>query len=474
MKARPSTLVACGCLAAAVFMLSCASCGEGAAAQPSPKGDGDVVAVAGSIGGLLPSASGRGTGEPRSIASAVSHIGAYPVVAGDVGIDSVDEGEVTPPDEQGAFSFEFVRTDGEGYVLVLLDETASEFEQVVGFVTIPAGEEESLLALPIEDAVADIDLGELVMLEDEAQAAMDLTTLDGYFELSVDQLIERALMDDVGRSIKNYLYNYDPVTGEHWNLQRHTGLYEPISAGNGQFSPSDSRLDDEVMNQMNIHVRDPLGPGVAEFESGASVLEVFPSEEIEHPKIDSEDPWELATYGPEAPFTTVVPERWEWYWEEESGYKLCLQPEQVAPEWTITVDGEASAVFDVSFFDPFDADGNYLFYRPSARFTFSEENLLERIELRFYYYDRSVGEYTEVSDYTGFDAIARFSVGVNGQKPGPEGEHVAEDIDGRLEIDSFEYDWYLSPPDTSVHALWFIRVGTWVGDSPFVFYFQAP
>jgi hypothetical protein len=177
-----------------------------------PRSNGkNTVSVSGDLSNAVPSAADTpsDSGNTRSISSAISKIGAFPIVAASVSIEKIDNMVIGEVGEDNTFTLELPKQINTAYAIMSLDEGSQ------GFLSLPASNRETIAAIPAEEGTSDIDMGVVDPLsEDEYQADLLPDQTAAIFDMSLERMYMHARMDDAAKNAMNYYNSFDPETGE--------------------------------------------------------------------------------------------------------------------------------------------------------------------------------------------------------------------------------------------------------------------
>ena len=381
----------------------------------------------------------------KSLAGAITLVGAMPVVAGVVSVESIDNMIVSQVESDGSFGVTLPREEDTEYVVAILDEGSQ------GFLSVPVSNEDALVSLPTEDSPADIDFGVLnTRIGNEYSANIAPGDAAIAFGTDLDTLFYRARMDNAAKASLNYYNNYNRDTGEFYEAGKSTLINNNFSAARNQFSIPGQF--DSITYQVTIRVNNPYEYEYADIENGTVVVKVYPSHEFGY----GGDLGDL--YGPEQPFSTdVVEGLGGWLLPPvsgESGYGFSFSVVGDVPaQWSIENNGIPKALLDVEYFDTFvdSGDGSvYRYFFPSIKATINSDNIITAIDVQFYLYSDSSGSY-EIVHHSVVEAYGEYSLSYSRLYPDPNNPDeylIVEDyLEGQPRITEFGTDWVFDDID---------------------------
>jgi hypothetical protein len=315
------------------------------------------------------------------------------------------------------------------WVFVLLKKdmnlaTATPSERLNGvhsFVGIPDGRD-SLINIPtgnMSKGAQPVGLGDITDGEGGfAASSTQLEDVAASFNRDVWELQELASTNDPLRNVKNLIANYDSETQKYftaepffiWNGNQSSavGAYSNASlfsvGGFGiYFKSNDSRLSIDALcaptsDSKHIAVT-IIPPGNVTGKVGASDVIFNKNNPMTNadvtgatPSSDRHECFSGTFYasgksnsGETASFNVGG-----------GGFSTAM-PEGV---WTLTLDDEEAAAFDLAAANPNDKDGNPLVYVPSMQITKNLSDVITSIAFKWYRYNRSTEALEEVTDLT--------------------------------------------------------------------------
>ena len=323
---------------------------------------------------------------------------------------------------------------------------------------------DSLIYFPLDEANADIDLGDVLSSGDEFVSSMSMETFSAFFDSPLQNMQLLARFDNIGKYIKNYYANFDPEmstfyeTGlTYWYLSRDP-IVDDVFLTPEQLAKERYGLWCNLRNVTDFDMSDIL--------SGAATLVLRPPPGIEvyttnsdelfsndNPLSTEGDHWESVYFDSvdfgfdgglsvRAPSTSGYPE----------SFSAWLTGETPEGTWTLELDGVEIAWFDLTSACETDVNGNFTVFVPMPMFDFNDEGVLTAVEVKFVYFDRELQAYVELPDYGVLASfIDLFGCGMRDydQSAGSNGfyeENIVWDdsvvvTQGRIRVTEFEYDW---------------------------------
>jgi len=188
-------------------------CGGGGTTTATGGGGGGSVAVSGTLGTgyTTPHASPASASTLSVSDGVVNRVTAIPNFGGVLNANSITQAKTASVAPDGTFSLSL--ENDKNWVLVLEDTDAVDLtERFVGYIALKVDPTSSLLSIPFSAASAtSISLGTISKsgdtgITDDTAAASDFT-------LTAEQLGTLARTDDLFKSVKNLVINYNETTG---------------------------------------------------------------------------------------------------------------------------------------------------------------------------------------------------------------------------------------------------------------------
>lgn len=406
-----------------VLLLTLAACSSGGGG-----GGGTArVTISGTISSGAAQVSAMQSTVPRAVT--VNGVTIDKIVGFQVCGGSITAEETADVDPTGDFSLSIVKGgEGCGVVAMLLDSTeVRKIDQVKGFISIPtASGSEPLIGLPTSSAQSVINLGAISELGDAQQTTAALAET---FGMTDSQLTEIAQVDSVLRNIKNTwantsngtYYYYSPgfawsgsyltVDGNGW-----TTLGDYFFKGTALFfRTNDPAFTQAAICPSNASDRKPLlflppadfaaslvsfgGPTVTETittTTGFNNNYVAPSAAT---CINAGLPDANRISGTFSLVQNSGATDFNW----GGGGVAGSFPENT---WTMQLDGQDKAWFDVQIVNPLDAGGNPLVYVPSFKVEADGNGKITSVLVKFYLWNGSA--YSQVTDPAGLSIYAKY------------------------------------------------------------------
>ena len=346
----------------AILVVALTACSGAGAGGDGGGGSGDVE-ITGRLAGLV---TGNRVGAPlggSSLSSAVVTVGALPIIGGELDIEAVEETDVAG---DGAFTLDVpTEPNIEHVFLVRAPEDGVGVEQGLGFIELPIGGEAAAgWDLSGSDG-STVDLGALsgstdTFLADNApQDLLDLLNVDQ------QELLFFAQRDGHLKATSNTYLN-----AEFNSAVLTTNLINgDLSGANGAWTTPQAAYS--VHYLFLVELRFPLDSDLDfdAIESGSSVFEIVPPTDV----VINE-----TLYSPTNPIqlTEIIEQSDDLDGDgtpEPTGYELNFTVDgdfdRNAGPWKAVVDGIDRGAYDFDLTNPFDLDGNYLYFVPSLRVT---------------------------------------------------------------------------------------------------------
>ncbi len=444
MKLKNAAIVAVPLsILALVFVLSCG----GGGSSSTPTSSGNTVTISGNVGSSYtvvsePSLLDRFfalLSSDRAIAAGpqVDKVWGLPTVDGEVSPESFQYKVEIPINSDGTFSVDLpksVSVDMDGstvtldldWILLLINSQATtKQDMIVGYIAL-SDLSDSLLWMPISSASANIDLGTLSQVGNEARSTTTLSDAASAFTFSLDQLRQIAKTDDVLKNIKNVFANYDQSTGKYWLLEPYFGWSDVPSSIKNQWSdPANLQFYGYAFYMPTNNTSNPT---FTEICNGTKTLKLYPPAAVhlldnsatfdannpiytESGQIDQRQDGSQecgGTYFYLRDDTQNSQAQMNWYmYNFIVGDDNLLAPDtqtQPIPSgyWTLKLDDGTQettvATFDLAVASPFDSSGNPVIFMPSLNVTVDANDNITSIQLKFYTYDSQNNSWVEVTD----------------------------------------------------------------------------
>lgn len=202
--------------AALVSLLIVYAIGCGGGSSTSTAGGSGTVMLSGTLGtGFSPASASPSSPFPRSVSdNVVNRVMAIPNFAGVLNANSITQARTAAVAADGSFSLSL--ENDRNWVLVLEDTDALDpTERFVGYVALQVDPTSSLLSIPVSAASASsLSIGTISRsggdtgVTDNAVSASDFTMTAG-------ELTTLARTDDLFKSVKNLVLNYNQATGSY-------------------------------------------------------------------------------------------------------------------------------------------------------------------------------------------------------------------------------------------------------------------
>jgi|GEM_PF-4742384 len=446
-----------------------------------------IAALAACSGGT----GGGGNDGSVVLSGRVSSMGTGSVAAGSVGASATSEMILVLPlreniwvedlrnaeqvsiEADGSFSVELSQSYS-NYLFVLIDESQPRPDRVLGYIAL-SDLEDSLISIPAGSATGDIDAGELTLEGDEAVSENDLESYTATFGMTFDELKERARSDDVLKWIKN-LYINDQVT-RFWTpdvsfawrgllSDAKTTAITPNEYGfqgyGFQFSAEGYGADFDFDDIVNGTVDVAIVPPVAEvsLSAGGTIPGPFTNdaidpENIEERIVDGESRY----YAGDGDFGIAYESGRDSVAISGPGGTGIFGLPVTEGYWTVTLDNEEIAWFDLAVGSPVDAAGNPIVPVPSFSFSTEADGRVTGFAVDGWFtYDATSETFVPVQDMRLVDeAVAFAQFYANG--PDPEGSGSVDEILDNVDEMSFTVDatdmdhvWYYGVDPAGVPA----------------------
>lgn len=313
--------------------------------------------------------------------------------------------KTAPVNSDGDFSVEFEKNDDTDWVMMMSNSDATVADEKLGnFVSLSEGDT-GLTSIPMGGALEDIDMGILTIKDDETSSSNSISDVADNFSQDMTSLLMNAGLDSSAKGAKNdYLnknngifyqatLNYRFYDIDAYNIFSNIETYKYFFGGwateirTDQFTYSDMPQlcngdynikfipPAEIISVYDYEVHSPDNPyddkNLNIIENGnacnSDVRFGFRSDDI----------YKNVHFGLHS-FEGDVPE----------GY------------WKLTSNDETLAVFDLAVGSVFDKDGDFQVLVPSVKFTVNAEHKIEKIDFKWYFYNKDKNQFEEVVDET--------------------------------------------------------------------------
>ncbi len=309
------------------------------------------------------------------------------------------------------------------WILLLINTDAqNKKDMIVGYITL-SDSNDSLLWIPVSDALGNINLGVLSQNGNEARSSTTLSEEAGTFSLSLNQLKQIAKSDDVLKNIKNIFMNYDEHTGEYWMLQPYFGWNDSPTSIKNQWSDPDNLSF--YGYAFYLSTNNTTNPTFSDVCQGNKIMRLYPPAEIHlinnSSVFDNSTPihTQKAQIETDSDGTQECSGQYFYLSEDNdslnSGYMynfIVGDSNLLAPDnqtqripsgyWTLKMYDNATqqestvAMFDLAVASPFDFNGNPTIFFPSVKVNVDNNDTIKSIQIKFYTFGSS--GWTEVKD----------------------------------------------------------------------------
>ena len=388
-----------------------------APATDNPSGSDGIVTITGRLGtGLSVS---RGGINGKSIAGAVSHIAAIPVIAGSPDLGQV---QTTPVAVDGSFNVELTPQANVSTLLLLVNDDAATLEEkAVGFASLKSTNGADLVLFPFDLASRSMDFGTLNLANGMVVSSKSLESQQDAFTLAFDEILQTAYHDNLFKCIKNLYVNSDPnIFKGYWErtrcrfeskLELATNTWNSISSW--QYTPGFN---------MRIDVANPDEYQFQDIANGVVDIEVVPPQTFTIP-IVSGPPLVISPDNPilsSMAFGTVYSRPNASLWIEAdpaspagNAYLFEFDGEEdlIGGNWKMNlIRGSTKtelALFDMQSIDPFTADGSFIYYLPTIRVITEASGRVSRIDMAWFAWNPFMAMYERVTDMSTFMRLAQ-------------------------------------------------------------------
>ena len=202
-------------VAVLVSLLIVYALGCGGGSTTTAAGDGGSVAVSGTLGtGYTPASASPASASPMSVSNGVvNRVMALPNFGGVLNANSITQAKTASVADDGTFSLSL--GNDKNWVLVLEDTAATDLtERFVGYIALKVDPTSSLLSIPVS-ATSGTSLGLGTISKSGDTGITDNTASASDFMLTAGQLATLARTDDLFKSVKNLVINYNATTGSY-------------------------------------------------------------------------------------------------------------------------------------------------------------------------------------------------------------------------------------------------------------------
>jgi hypothetical protein len=337
--------------------------------------------------------------------------------------------------------------------------TETELDQrlgcIQGYVTIPDGEEESLLRIPTGQLNDGVELGDVSPdMVNESRSTRSLEEVSTSFDVSIETLRAMAQSDDVLKSFAYRYANIDDSFEKSYNMHALFNWRASLTSVTGTANPEELQTDGYgIMFDTNVDVDGVTAPGTGLFF-------LYPPAAVESGdggSYDADTPFE-ATHGIDGAGRL----------SSASGFVGVSPP----GEWKLrrgNADGPVVAKYDMSLGAPFRSDSsgsrNPRIFLPSVFVNTDSDNKITSIDLSFYVHDGT--SYAEVPRSVVQGMTGSLSVGIGlteGLGCAQSGESIFTEI---LTSNAWtpEGTYALTSPDQDPCAVSHIDVGYFMMDT---------
>lgn len=311
--------------------------------------------------------------------------------------------------DEGLFEIE-IQQGAINCILILLDTTVDRVDQVLGYVAVIENGE-SVIGIPIESADSEIDLGEIDNEKEDAASDLDFAEAADILHVTLDELQERARVDDILKHVRNLYINYDPAK----DIGK---LDTPVYIGFNQSLPETgikTLNTDWVFSQFTLFLfgDTSFDTTIDELIAGSNILEIFPPVEVtiqDGPTIGPDNP--LTTTGltdqstPLYIFAANDMVIVEYNEDTREIGQMIIGFEPILPlpagDWIVTRNGEHYGYFNIGYSTPYGNDGFLRMHVPSIEVEADVSNLVQELAINWSFYNSSISGYVEIEDLSTF------------------------------------------------------------------------
>jgi hypothetical protein len=358
-----------------------------------------AVRIQGAFANLVPARSilaarAVNNGQTRVIRSArslISQTASISVILAGFDDEEFDEpGVVTTTEvaEEGGFVVDVPTAAapdnaGDDYLMLAHDPALGiGVEQLIGFIELPAGANESSAGWPLGGAAlgTTVDLGTMGGDSGDNQAFLAASDQNQLYDLlGADQteVLFQAQRDNYLKVMANQYLNQDATVPMAAFYQIH-GPAE--SFVNSWADPSD--LLQELQGYYTIEFDpDSTFSGLDELIGSGGELRLFPPDTVTQR--------DEKTFGPDAPIQRSDIEE-----SDSDNAYIGLDAPIVEGDWTLIIDADVDRVDNLKLFDVFDSDGNLVYFYPIIRINVDEATaLITSFEVRWYTWNPDANAY---------------------------------------------------------------------------------
>ena len=396
-------------------------------------GDGTVT-ISGKLGtGLSVSRGGVGS---RSIAGAVSHIAAIPVIAGSPDLGQV---QTTPVAIDGSFNVELTpQTNVSTLLLLVNDDAATLEEKAVGFASLNSTNGADLVLFPFDMASRSMDFGTLNLADGMAVSSKSLESQQDAFTLEFDELLQTAYHDNLFKHIKNQYVNTNHQTGEEYWERTLCYFTGDIADSENKWNSISSWVHTPGFN-MKIEITSPQSYSYQDIVNRIVDIEMVPPQTFTlkgaySPPIviSSESPLlaslAFQTNVVEASASPYLNEFPDWYGKTGYVFEFYGNEELINGKWKMNLlRGGARtelALFDMQAASSFTADGSFIYYMPSIRIITDSNRRVSRIDIAWYAWNPFMCTYERLTDLSAFMRLSNgFSFCISKMRTDAQGKN---------------------------------------------------
>jgi len=415
----------------------------------------------------------------------VNQIWALPITQ-KLGWWTLENKKIITIQENGTFQITLSITDDSDWILLLLNTNAPEKrDQLIGYVALKEVEE-SLINIPIPEANSDIELGEINQNGDDALSENTIDDVAEDFSLSAEELKEMAKTDDLFKLIKNVYMNFNEETGISYGTETQF-IWEDLL----------NNLKNAYANPLNywyksyriiITTNDMEIFQLPELANRQYLASLYPPSEIHHIFSDKVSDPENPISNDEVDGILYLGDNmacgdddfWAFGDENSIGFylpRIGVDNEQVAAgDWILKKEfpDDPTQNIEVARFDfapasPLYDDKNPRAYMPSPRIVVDQNNVIQRVDLKWYLFDTSNDEFKEITNLIILNKMLRKTPRItmhDYRDRGPDGvTWTQESHSSYTGVSEFDHVWVFTPSDdTSIAVLQGFSVEYWIGN----------
>ena len=311
--------------------------------------------------------------------------------------------KTVPIESNGNFSVEFEKNDDTDWVMMMSNSDATKIDEKLGnFVSLSEGDV-GLTSIPMGKALEDIDMGKLTIKDDETSSSNSISDVSGNFSQNVTKLLMSAKLDSSAKGAKNDYLNSN--NGIHYQSWLDFKFYD-IDAYN-RFSNVETYKNFYGGWSTEITTNQFTNLDMPQLCNGDYNIKFIPPAEIEsiydyeiHSPNNPYDDKDLNTFenGNACSNDVGLGFRSDDIYKDVHISIQTFAGDVPAGYWKLTSNDKTLAAFDFAIGSIFDKDGDFQVLVPSVKFTVNAKHQIEKIDFKWYIYNKDKNQFEEVFD----------------------------------------------------------------------------